>query len=209
MLTFDDGPNPPTTNRILDALAAECVKATFFIIGRNAEQAPATVRREIAEGHSVGHHSFSHPSITLRNLSEAAAKADIDRGIAADDKAAYGMRARAENAVLPLSRLRRFARAQRVADRSGVTIFGADLWASDWLPMNADEELALLLASIEKARKGIVLMHDTIHATSLMLPRLLRELKQRGFRIVHIVPGKGPTPLAERRRAGRPKPNAR
>ena len=88
VLTFDDGPNPPTTDKALRALADECVKATFFLIGRNAEAAPATVRREIADGHSVGHHSFSHPSVTLRNLSDAAARADIDRGLAADDRAA-------------------------------------------------------------------------------------------------------------------------
>ena len=57
VLTFDDGPSAQTTPRI-DALAAECVKATFFLVGRNAEALPALVKREVAEGHTVGHHSF-------------------------------------------------------------------------------------------------------------------------------------------------------
>ena len=74
-------------------------------------------------------------------------------------------------------------------------MFGADLWASDWLPMSPQEELALLLGRIEKARKGIVLLHDTRASTVEMLPELLRELKRRNYRIVHVVPGKGPTPI--------------
>ncbi len=67
VLTFDDGPWP-TTPRILAALKTECVKATFFLIGRNAAAQPALVKREIAEGHTVGHHSFSHPAQSLRGL---------------------------------------------------------------------------------------------------------------------------------------------
>lgn len=197
VLTFDDGPNPPTTNRALAALAAQCVKATFFLIGRNAEAAPGTVRREIAEGHSVGHHSFSHPSLTLRRLAEPAARADIDRGIAADDKAAYGAAGPAPRT--PFFRFPGFADTPALdawLQGRGITVFGADIWASDWLPMTPREELALLLARIEKARKGIVLLHDTRASTVEMLPDLLRELKKRGYRIVHVAPGAGPTPIA-------------
>lgn len=194
VLTFDDGPNPPTTDKALRALADECVKATFFLIGRNAEAAPATVRREIADGHSVGHHSFSHPSVTLRNLSDAAARSDIDKGMAADDRAAYGT-AGAEPRT-PFFRFPGFGDTPALdawlATR-GIAVFGADLWASDWLPMSPQEELALLLGRIEKARKGIVLLHDTRASTVEMLPELLRELKRRNYRIVHVVPGKGPT----------------
>ena len=68
VLTFDDGPSAQTTPRILDALAAECVKATFFLVGRNAEALPALVKREVAEGHTVAHHTFSHPARTLRQM---------------------------------------------------------------------------------------------------------------------------------------------
>ena len=58
VLTFDDGPWPATTPKVLDALARECVKATFFLIGRNAAAYPALARREVAEGHSIGNHIF-------------------------------------------------------------------------------------------------------------------------------------------------------
>src|SRR5438132_5117999 len=61
VLTFDDGPWPGSTERILDALRHECVKASFFLLGRNAVDHPALARRELAEGHTVAHHSYSHP----------------------------------------------------------------------------------------------------------------------------------------------------
>ena len=55
MLTFDDGPWPGTTPKVLDALKAECVRATFFLLGRNAAANPQIARRELAEGHRFGH----------------------------------------------------------------------------------------------------------------------------------------------------------
>ena len=61
VLTFDDGPWPGTTNRVLDALKHECVRATFFLLGRNVAAHPGLARRELAEGHSIGHHTYSHP----------------------------------------------------------------------------------------------------------------------------------------------------
>jgi peptidoglycan/xylan/chitin deacetylase (PgdA/CDA1 family) len=65
-LTFDDGPHPEWTPRVLDALAAAGAHATFFVIGERAAQHPALIQRLAAEGHTVGHHSWTHsePSIT-------------------------------------------------------------------------------------------------------------------------------------------------
>lgn len=59
-LTFDDGPNPPRTEEILDVLAGEGVRATFFLIGRFAERWPRTVERILAADHVIGNHSYSH-----------------------------------------------------------------------------------------------------------------------------------------------------
>jgi peptidoglycan/xylan/chitin deacetylase (PgdA/CDA1 family) len=88
VLTFDDGPWAGTTSRILDALRNECVRATFFLLGRNAAAHGDLARREIAEGHTVGNHSFSHPLLGRMPLD--AAKAEIDRGFATIDSALYG-----------------------------------------------------------------------------------------------------------------------
>ena len=67
-------------------------------------------------------------------------------------------------------------------------VFGADLWASDWNPMTPDQQLALVLGRIDANRGGIVLFHDTKAQTAAMLPAFLRELKSRGYRVVHVVP---------------------
>ena len=80
-LTFDDGPWPGTTTAVLDALERECVRASFFLLGRNAATHPELARRELAEGHTVAYHSFRHP--LLSHMSAAAAMAEIDLGIAA------------------------------------------------------------------------------------------------------------------------------
>ncbi len=59
-LTFDDGPHPENTPRVLDALRAHNVRATFFVIGQRAAEHPRIVKRIIAEGHALGHHSYTH-----------------------------------------------------------------------------------------------------------------------------------------------------
>src|SRR5262249_29994648 len=88
VLTFDDGPEPGPTNRVLDALKRECVRASFFVLGRASAAHPALVRQELSEGHTVGHHSFAHP--LLNRMPVDAAEAEIDRGFAAVDTALYG-----------------------------------------------------------------------------------------------------------------------
>ena len=64
-LTFDDGPDPRFTPRILDVLKSRHVPATFFVIGVNAENNPGLIRREYAEGHAIGNHTYTHPNIAL------------------------------------------------------------------------------------------------------------------------------------------------
>ena len=88
VLTFDDGPWPGDTDRVLAALRHECVRATFFVLGRNVVAHPALARRALAEGHTVGHHTYSHPLLNRMPLGRA--EAEIERGIAAVDTALYG-----------------------------------------------------------------------------------------------------------------------
>jgi peptidoglycan-N-acetylglucosamine deacetylase len=191
ILTFDDGPAAPTA-RVLDALAKECAQATFFVIGHNAEETPALVKRAVDEGHSVGHHSYSHPANTLRLMGEDAAKADVEKGIAAVGKASGGKAA-------PFFRFPGFADTPALVaylEGKGYTIFGSDLWASDWSPMSPKGELDLVMKRLEKEGKGIVLFHDSKAQTAAMIPDFLRELKTRGYKLVHMVPGEGETPIA-------------
>jgi peptidoglycan/xylan/chitin deacetylase (PgdA/CDA1 family) len=187
VLTFDDGPLPETTPKVLEALKRECVRATFFLIGRNAEANPSLARRILAEGHTVGHHTYSHP--LLNKLPIASAEADINRGIEEDDYAVYGQRR--DQPATPFFRFPGFASNERLLDlvnKRGMVVFGADVWASDWNEMSPPTEEKLILDRIEKTGGGIVLFHDTKGRTASMLPDFLRELKRRGFHIVHVVP---------------------
>jgi len=189
VLTFDDGPWPGTTSKVLDALKTECVRATFFLLGRNAAAHPQLARRALAEGHTLGHHSYSHPLLSRMALPRA--EAEIERGIAADETAIYG--GRRSTLATPFFRFPGFASNQALLDRlaaRGMVVFGADVWASDWLPMSPQQELRLILSRIEHAGRGIVLFHDTKAQTARMLPAFLRELKRRGYRVVHVVPEK-------------------
>jgi peptidoglycan/xylan/chitin deacetylase (PgdA/CDA1 family) len=187
VLTFDDGPWPGTTDRVLQALRQECVKATFFLLGRNAAAHPGLVRREIAEGHTVAHHSFSHP--LLSRLPLASAEAEINRGIAAVESAAGGQAG--DSRAAPFFRFPGFASSPALLERlrqRRIVVFGADLWASDWNPMTPTAELALVMRRLEAAGGGIVLFHDTKAQTAAMLPAFLKQLKRQGYRVVHTVP---------------------
>jgi peptidoglycan/xylan/chitin deacetylase (PgdA/CDA1 family) len=206
ILTFDDGPDARTTPQVLKALADECVRATFFVIGRNVEALPALTRREVEEGHNVAHHTYTHPQPTLRYMSDSTARADILKGMIAVEKVAYG-RDFSAGEPTDLAGLKlhapffRFPGFADTADlrlwfaRNDVAIFGTDLWASDWVEMTPEQELKLILGRLEKAGRGMLLFHDNRQWTADMLPTFLRELKKRGYRVVQVVagPGSGPT----------------
>ncbi|HEY1543198.1 MAG TPA: polysaccharide deacetylase family protein [Xanthobacteraceae bacterium] len=193
VLTFDDGPWPGTTPIVLDALKHECVRATFFLLGRNALAAPALARRELTEGHTIGYHTFAHP--LLNKMSLAAADAEVDRGIAAVDRAVYGDTKEASEHPAkphtPFFRFPGFAASPALLARMqarGLVVFGADLWASDWNPMTPQQELALILHRLDLAGRGIILFHDTKSETARMLPAFLRAIKARGYHVVQVVP---------------------
>jgi peptidoglycan/xylan/chitin deacetylase (PgdA/CDA1 family) len=187
VLTFDDGPWPATTTRVLAALAHECVRATFFLIGRSASEQPALVRRIADAGHTIGHHTWRHPS--LKRMTPGAAATEIDRGISADEMALTGVATRIP--TTPFFRFPGFESTPAVLDllqSRGIIVFGADLWASDWNPMTPQQELKLLTDRLSNTRRGIILLHDTKARTAAMLPAFLRYLADNHYRVVHIVP---------------------
>jgi peptidoglycan/xylan/chitin deacetylase (PgdA/CDA1 family) len=187
VLTFDDGPYPPTTTKVLRALAQECVHATFFLIGQHAAEHPDLVRRIAAEGHTIGHHTWSHRSLMRIPPSETAA--EIDRGIAADETALRG--AAATTPSTPFFRFPGFESTPATLEllqSRGIVVFGADLWAGDWNEMSPQQELGLLIRRLKAARKGIILLHDPKARTAAMLPAFLRYLRENGYRVVHVIP---------------------
>ncbi len=203
ILTFDDGPESATTPLVLEALARECVRATFFDIGRKVEATPDLARREAAEGHTVAHHTFSHPQPTMRDMDRGVARADILRGMIAVEKIVYGADFSAGEPKdlsglklhAPFFRFPGFADTQEIKAwfaANNVGIFSTDLWASDWIEMTPKAELKLIMARLEAVKRGMILLHDNHQWTADMMPRFLHELKLRGYHVVHMVAGPGP-----------------
>jgi peptidoglycan/xylan/chitin deacetylase (PgdA/CDA1 family) len=187
VLTFDDGPSPPTTSKVLAALAAQCVRTTFFLVGKQARQYPALVRGIAAGGHTIGHHSWSHRN--LGRTSPGQAREEIDRGIKAVEEAQHG--AATDAPSTPFFRFPYFESTPATLDllqSRGIVVFGADLWASDWRPMTPHQELKLVTDRLKHAGRGIILFHDPRAQTAAMLPALLRYLRDNHYRVVHVVP---------------------
>jgi len=187
VLTFDDGPTPGKTDKVLTALAAECVRATFFMVGLNATEYPDMVRKVARLGHTIGYHTWDHPH--LDRLPTDQAEANIDRGIAAVEKALRGTASTTPST--PFFRFPYFESTPDLLDRlqkRGIAVFGADFWAGDWNKMTPEEELRVLTGRLEVIRKGILLLHDPQQRTDEMLPAFLRYLHDHNYRIVHIVP---------------------
>jgi peptidoglycan-N-acetylglucosamine deacetylase len=185
VLTFDDGPLPRNSNQILDILAAQCVKATFFEIGRMAQAYPEGVRKLAAAGHSIGTHTEDHP-LTMNHMPIERARQEIDDGIASvkaalgDDAAALG----------PFFRIPGLLREEAVEDymaSMGIQIWSADFLADDWRHISSARVFELAIKRLEQRGKGILLLHDIQSRTVAALPRILQEMKARGYRIVHVV----------------------
>jgi peptidoglycan/xylan/chitin deacetylase (PgdA/CDA1 family) len=187
VLTFDDGPWPPTTPKVLAALGQECVRATFFLIGKQASANPNLVRRIAAEDHTIGHHTWLHRS--LMRIPPGETTDEIDRGIAADEMALHGVATTVPST--PFFRFPGFETTPATLDllqSRGIVVFGTDLWASDWNAMTPKQELRLIIDRLKIARKGIILFHDPKARTAAMLPAFLRYLRDNDYRVVHLMP---------------------
>ncbi len=186
VLTFDDGPLPRNSNQVLDILAAQCVKATFFTIGNMARAYPEGVRKLLAAGHTIGTHSQTHP-LTMNRMPIERARQEIDDGIASA-KAALGDDA---DSLAPFFRIPGLLRADKVEEylaEKGIQVWSADFPADDWRHISSQRVYDLAISRLEAKGKGILLLHDIQARTVAALPRILETLKARGYRIVHVVP---------------------
>ena len=186
VLTFDDGPILPYSDQILDILASQCVKATYFLVGEMARAFPATVRRIYEEGHTIGTHSDHHPT-RFGQLPIERMRREIDQGIS-DVSAALGDR----KYLAPFFRIPGLARSDVVESElaaRGLSVFSSDTDADDWHHRISSQQIVTLaMRRLESRGKGILLLHDIHPTTVTALPGLLKELKDKGFHIVQVVP---------------------
>jgi peptidoglycan-N-acetylglucosamine deacetylase len=173
-LTFDDGPHPEHTGPLLDVLRSEGIAATFFVIGREAERHPELVRRMVAEGHAVGHHSWSHGEPARTPPRELAAEVDRTRRLLAEIAGVDSRLFRPPRGKLDAPKLWRLLRA-------GQTVVLWNLDPGDYGAMRA-EEVAEWLARRPLAAGDLVLLHDDRPIAAAVLPRVVREARSRGLR---------------------------
>lgn len=200
VLTFDDGPMPPMSAKVLETLRSECVKATFFLIGRNAKKFPELVRKIAEDGHTIGTHSENHP-LNFQRIAYERGVREIDDGIRDVTEALEP----AGIKPLPWFRFPGFnhtAALDRYLRSRGIMAVSADFPADDWLRENHNRPGVIFSRAMSRLKahgSGILLLHDVQPATALMLPRLLKELKAKGYRVVQMVPAEKPVspPVAD------------
>lgn len=191
VLTFDDGPMRRYTLPILDALDEQCVKATFFSVGRMAIADPATLQEVARRGHTIGTHTWSHKK--LSSLSSAAMKREFELGFSA-------VAAAAGTPIAPFFRFPYLGYSKSNMDylRSrGVGMFGIHVDSKDFRTKSPGVVLRNVLAQLDHEKKGILLFHDIQPSTAGALSSLLAELKTRGYKVVHLVAKEAPVTLPE------------
>ena len=191
VLTFDDGPMRRYTLPILDALDEQCVKATFFSVGRMAISDPATLQEVARRGHTIGTHTWSHKN--LATLGAAAMKREFELGLSA-------VAAAAGTPIAPFFRFPYLGHSKTTRDYirgRGVGIFGIHVDSKDFRTKSPGVVLRNVLSQLEHEKKGILLFHDIQPSTAGALASLLAELKERGFKVVHMVAKDTPVTLPE------------
>jgi peptidoglycan/xylan/chitin deacetylase (PgdA/CDA1 family) len=185
VLTFDDGPLPRNSNQVLQILADQCVKATFFTIGEQALANPEGVRKLAAAGHTIGTHTQDHP-LTMDHMPIEKAAKEIEDGIASTSAALSD-----PTVLAPFFRIPGLLRAEAVENylaARGIQLWSADFLADDWHHISSSRVSDLAIKRLEEKGKGILLLHDIQARTVAALPRILHEMKVRGYHIVHVVP---------------------
>lgn len=185
-LTYDDGPNPPYTDRLLDVLAQHDVKATFFLIGNRIEKHPETVNRILAEGHQIGNHTYSHPLLGF--LPPFYVRRQIER----TDNLLQQFNITGETEFrAPV--LTRFLPVAWVLAKGNRAHISCNVWSWDWTTQNPDKITEKVL---KKTKPGsIIVLHDgkaenkdanrsgTVEATD----RIITALKQDGYQFVRLL----------------------
>lgn len=184
ILTFDDGPAGQNTRRILDALDAKGIKATFFMVGEMARNNPALARNVIARGHTVGSHTHRHPNLAA--MSHADAVAEIARG----------ERALREAGIpdLPFFRFPYLADTPALRGHlaaRGIVVVDVDIDSKDYFRISPVRVATRTMRDLRRRGSGIILFHDLHARTASMLPTFLNMLEREGYKVVALQPARG------------------
>ena len=193
VLTFDDGPWPGNTPKVLAALAHHCTKAIFFPIGLHATYEPQLLKEVAAAGMTIGSHTWCH-----QDLSKTKGKCNVNGKTQAveynfKDEIEKGISAVRWGLGYPASPFFRFPALRHPPEvvtylgQRNIAIFSTDMDSFDFKIRKPDQVIAnRWLSKLKKNGKGIVLMHDFQRATAEAMPELLKQLKLNGYKIVFM-----------------------
>lgn len=180
ILSFDDGPDLFRTPGVLKALGAECTRATFFLLGREAEARPGLAKDILAAGHSVGSHSLDHANLAELSVEDALANAAAGREAV---EAAIGQ-------ATPLFRYPFVATTPELSAAmtdAGLIDVTVTADGADWTRNAPEDSVAMILAKLEQTdRRGIILLHDPFAKSAARTRLLLQSLKDEGYQIVAL-----------------------
>lgn len=205
-LTFDDGPNPETTPKLLKILADRHVKATFFMLGNRAVQAPEVVKAVAAAGHEIGNHSWSHPQLTKLPVAGADKQVEDTSGLLEQITGTKPVLMRPPYGSMSPSL------QAHLYEKYGLTqIF----WSVDPLDWKVRDPQSVYDQIMKQVRPGAIILAHDIHPTTVAaMPRVIDALIAKGYKIVTvselIAHGRPPAPKvvaqAEPQAKKKPKP---
>lgn len=182
VLTFDDGPSPANTRKILAALAKECTTATFFVVGEMVAVHPEVIKEIADQGHTIGTHTWSHPNLARRDIDDV--KHEVEATFNAAQKASPAP-------IAPFFRYPYLSSSDVTEDymkSRNIGQFAVDIDSQDWRVRSAKPVVARVMAGLKARGRGIILMHDIHRSTADAVPQLLAQLKAGGYQVVQLKP---------------------
>ncbi len=177
-LTFDDGPNPETTPRLLEILRQRNIKVTFFVLGNMVAKHPEVLKMIADEGHEIGSHSWSHPQLT--RISQAA----VDKELGNTSEAIFQVTGKRPIYLRPPYGSMKPSLRSYIEDKYGLTIVNWSVDPNDWKNRNSQAVHDAIMAQVKPG--AIVLSHDIYATTVDAMPRILDELAAKGYKFATL-----------------------
>jgi peptidoglycan/xylan/chitin deacetylase (PgdA/CDA1 family) len=179
VLTFDDGPVPKKTQKILSILDEYGVKATFLMVGEMARAHPDIAQLVARHGHTIGSHTYRHPN--LRTMSFQDALDEINKG-----QKAVSLATHVEPGFFRFPYLADTQLLRRAAAREDLVVLDVQIDSKDYFSVSPAAVATRTMTALRAQGKGIILLHDIHNRTVAMLPALLTQLKAEGYKVVSL-----------------------
>jgi peptidoglycan-N-acetylglucosamine deacetylase len=177
-MTFDDGPNPETTPRLLEILRQRNIKVTFFVLGNMVAKHPEVLKMIADEGHEIGSHSWSHPQLT--RISQAA----VDKELGNTSEAIFQVTGKRPIYLRPPYGSMKPSLRSYIEDKYGLSIVNWSVDPNDWKNRNSQAVHDAIMAQVKPG--AIVLSHDIYATTVDAMPRILDELAAKGYKFATL-----------------------